>query len=166
MAVCPNCNVENDPSNVQCTICKTSLGALLVADASQNFKWFAISAFVALGAILPCILLELHTATFVIAMFYGPVLASYFARTNVVWATALGGVTTFALVTFIAMLDKEGRARAMLTQLAGSKSEDHLLGGFALVLGLILAVVCVLPVALTGASVGEHLSVRRRRKPS
>jgi hypothetical protein len=165
-AICPNCNVPNEPTAVQCTICKTALGAMLVGDARDGLKWFVSSSFISLGMYLLCMLFGLHAMTIIVPVFYGPLLASYFARSNVVWASALGGMALLLFVLIVALLDSESHtARQVITQLEGGKP-DHIATGAKLLFGMIVAGLVALPIALTGASVGEHLSVRRRRKPT
>ena len=96
-AICPNCNVENDPSLVNCEVCKTALGALLVGEPGKGPIFFGASLGASLGMYVLCWVFGLHPVMLLVSVFYGTLLTSYFAKHNVVWASALGGLTAMMI---------------------------------------------------------------------
>lgn len=165
-SICPNCNMANDPASVQCSACRTAIGAVLVGEARDSFRWFAVSAFISLCMYLVCLGLGLHVVTVLVPLFYGPLLASYFARSNVVWASALGAMLMLLFISFVSLIDPgRSTARVIATRLIRGDSET-LMRGVELVLATVVAGVVVFPVPLIGSLVGELLSVRRSRGPA
>ncbi len=167
-AICPNCNVENEPSSVTCEVCKTALGALLVGDPGAGPKFFIFSLGISLGLYILCWVLGLHPVMLLVAVFYGTLLTSYFARHNVVWASALGGLVAIVVVIAISLAASYAKSKGLFIGLAGSELIDEFgdpAGKGKVAIGVFLMVLAVFPISLLGASVGEHLSVRRRHKP-
>jgi hypothetical protein len=167
--ICPNCNVENKPSNVVCEVCKMSLGAFLVGGTRDGAKWFAISLGLSLAFFVPCWGLELHPFTLLMSMFYGPLVASYAARRNVVWASSLGGTAAAIVIIVGALILHWSKMKLGFAALVGDTINDrgHEPGMFKVILGIVVVLLGILPLNMIGASVGEHLSVRRRtRKPT
>ena len=163
MAICPNCNVSNSPKITVCDVCKTALGAQLTdVDAKTSAKWMWTAALVTVGLYIPCRLLELSSITLLVPMFYGPLLASYQAKGNVVWRAAIGGVIGIVAIGLFEIALHWSASRGLFASMAGGHDSVAL----ALVFGVPVATISVLPLSLTGASVGEHLSFRRRHKSS
>ena len=161
-AVCPACHVENAVSNVKCDLCGAALGALVVeGDRKTSGTWIAASTLITLLLYMSCYALGLHPVLLLVAGFYGPLLASYFAPTNIVYESSVGGLLGIvSSVAFIFALESK-LLRALVAGLAGTDDLPSVV--FALVIGVPLLLLIILPASLTGASVGEHLSVRRRR---
>jgi hypothetical protein len=169
-AICPHCNVENDPAATNCEVCKTALGAVLVGGRGTGGKFFLTSMLISIGIYMLCWLLELHPVMLLVSVFYGTLLTSYFAKNNVVWASALGGVSAIAVVIAIKIVAAFANSKGIFLAVAGGVSTADRLGDPAstgkVVVGVFVMLVAIFPVSLVGASVGEHLSVRRRLKPT
>lgn len=166
-AICPHCNVENEPSAVNCEVCKTALGALLVGEPGAGPKFFGVSLGLSLGLYLVCWVFDLHPVMLLVSVFYGTLLTSFFAKHNVVWASALGGLTTIVVVLLLAVAASYAKTKGLFIAIAGGTTDHRDPDGKAkVVLGVIVMLLAMFPLSLIGASVGEHLSVRRRHKPS
>jgi hypothetical protein len=166
-AICPNCNVANDPSNVTCEVCKTALGALLVEEVG-GAKYFGLSVLLSLAICFVLWMLGFRPIALVVSVFYATLLTSYFARTNVVWASALGGLAAGAIVIVLAIGFGWGASKGTFAALLdeppitdGTKSDAR---SSQAKLGALAASLFIFPVSLIGASVGEHLALRRRRR--
>ncbi len=165
-AICPHCNVENETSAVNCVVCKTALGALLVGEPGAGPKFFITSLASSLGLYLIFWVFDLHPVMLLVSVFYGTLLTSYFAKHNVVWASALGGLTTLVVVLLLAVSTSYGKTRGVFVAIGGGSTDpDEVDAKARVVLGVIVMLLATFPLSLIGASVGEHLSVRRRHKP-
>jgi hypothetical protein len=164
-AICPNCNVANEPSATNCEICKTAMGATLVGARGDGAKFFAISMVVSIGFYLICWIVELHPLMLPVSVFYGTLLTSYFARHNVVWASALGGLVAILAVLVIKIAAAWASSKGLFMAILGGTTDvyrDRVQTG-TVVAGAVVLLVATFPISLIGASVGEHLSVRRRK---
>lgn len=166
-AICPHCNVENDPSAVNCEVCKTALGAVLVGEPGSGAVFFALSFGASLGFYLLCWVFGLSPVMLLVSVFYGTLLTSYFAKHNVVWASALGGLLAIVVVVALSIVASYAKTKGMFFGIAGGspKEIDDPDGKAKVVMGVIVMLLALFPLSLLGASVGEHLSVRRRLKP-
>ncbi len=166
-AICPNCNVENQPNATNCEVCKTALGALLVDESSKGPVFFGASLGASLLLYGLCWVFELHPIMLLVSVFYGTLLTSYFAKHNVVWASAMGGLTAIIVVLVLALAASYAKTKGMFIAIAGGSAEHRDPDGKAkVVMGVIVMLLALFPLSLLGASVGEHLSVRRRHKRS
>jgi len=168
MAVCVACGVENSPMNTVCDVCKAPLGTALTEAAADPVSGpqvtMAISAAVTAGLGLLAWMFKLHEVTLAVAMFYGPLIASYRARENAVWHAALGGLLGLLGLLALSMpLSWEANKALLRAAIDGTPSTSTVI---VLVFGILVLLATILPVSLVGASVGEHLAVRRRRRPS
>ncbi|MCX5748544.1 MAG: zinc finger Ran-binding domain-containing protein [Proteobacteria bacterium] len=170
MAQCPNCKVENAPTNTTCEVCQAPLSGDLLerAETAGRARWMWISLAITLGLYLPCWFLQLHPVTLAMAMFYGPLIASYRAKDNVVWAAALGGLIAIVTVVVLSVMVQWEASRAILSSAVGGKEPtDYATGtssAFVVVVGIPLVLAAIFPVSLIGASVGELVSTWRRRR--
>ncbi len=176
MAVCPKCGVENSPMNTACDVCRASLGTSLIegdrGSEPSPLAWMAISAAITAGIGGMAWLADLHPIMLAVAMFYGPLIASARSRDNVVWHAAIGGLVGMFVLLLISIALTWDESRAMLTAAIGGRlpSDDLRVGHRAtpvfMVLGggVAVLIASILPLSLTGASVGEHLASGRRRR--
>jgi hypothetical protein len=167
VAVCPNCHVRNDPSRTHCEVCKIALGALLIdAERGRRLAWLLAAAGLALAMFLPVALLGKQTLW--LPLFYGPLVASYYARGNVVWSSALGGLAAGSAVVIVAAVGYWSDLRHLLVFLMGGTQPDDpelpTTTTTAVMLGGLVMFAIALAVCLIGASVGEHLSQHRRAR--
>ncbi len=165
-AICPHCNVENEPSAVNCEVCKTALGALLVGEPGAGPVFFGVSLGASLGFYILCWVFDLHPVMLLVSVFYGTLLTSYFAKHNVVWASALGGLMAIIVVIVLSIAASYAKTKGMFLGLAGGKIDDESVTKGRVAIGVFVMLLAVFPLSLVGASVGEHLSVRRRHRPS
>lgn len=167
-AICPNCNVPNDPSLTNCEVCKTALGALLIGDPGDGLKFGIVSASASLVLYMMCWMFELHPIMLLVSVFYGTLLTSYWAKNNVVWASAMGGLIAIVLVIVAKIALSYASHKGLFSALAGGPSSTNEYGdGIAkgkVAVGVVVALAALFPFCLIGASVGEHLSVRKRSK--
>ena len=165
-AICPNCNVENDPAATNCEVCKTALGALLVGEPGKGGAYFAASLGASIGLYLLCWVFGLHPLMLLVSVFYGTLLTSYFAKHNVVWASALGGLTAIVVVIVLSVSMSYAQTKGLFVGLTGAKLRDGEASKGVVAAGVVVLLIAVFPLSLLGASVGEHLSVRRHHKRS
>src|SRR5438034_463986 len=102
MAVCWKCGANNSPMNTACDMCKAELGVALVETAPPTLQSATLSTWLSAGIVAVVYVLwrlfELNPIGILLAMFYGPLIASYRARENVVFRAALGGILAIAAV--------------------------------------------------------------------
>lgn len=151
--------------NSVCDMCKAPLGAKLVEGAAgaepKPWGWVLISAAITAGLGAVVWLFELGTPPLAAAMFYGPLVASYRAKDNIVWHAAIGGIVGMLALLFISVVLVWERSKALLIGAMGGDASTS--AAIALALGSLVLLATILPISLIGASVGEHLAVRRRR---
>lgn len=159
--ICPECNVENPASARNCTVCKLPL--LQLAPVRDGFKWFAISAAIAVGFFLLCLVLGMPDATLVLGAFYAALLASYLSPGNRVWHVALGALAGAVLILLVAFANNWPKYKLVLAGFITDEDRTRRAPStMAIILGFVFVLLAILPAGLVGASVGEHLAHRRR----
>jgi len=174
MAVCPSCGVENSPMNTACDICKAPLGVALVENAAPGLgplAWMWIAMAITIVAELGVWTFRLPLIAMALMIFYGPLIAAWRARTPAMVHAALGGILALLALIVLALVFEGAVAREVLTSAMGGTPEvtefdvttgTSLLSAF--VFGSLVIIVELAPIALVGASVGEHLAARRRAR--
>lgn len=174
MAVCPTCGVENSPMNSACDMCKAPLGTALVPGAAPGLApiaWMWIAMAITLSTCLLAWTFRLPPIAMALALFYGPLVAAWRARTSAMLHASLGGILGLLAMITLAIAFEGEAARAVLTSAMGGAPEvtgyDGTTGTSllsAVVFGTIVIVIELAPISLIGASVGEHLAARRRTR--
>lgn len=161
--------------NTACDVCKAPLGTRLVEAGGPGTEptpmtWMAISAGLTAALGLFAWFAKLHPLTLAVVMFYGPLIASYRARDNVVGHAAVGGLLgMFALLLLSFALAYDESRAVLLAAMRGEPSEDGRPGTSSPIVflaGTLVLVAVIFPISLVGASVGEHLAGNRRRRPA
>ena len=93
-----------------------------------------------------------------LALFYGPMLASYLCRDNVVGKTAFGGLLAMLIVGIVQFVSKAEVLREVFLM---SRDTDL---GKALLIGVPLAAAIIWPTCLLGAIAGDFLARNRRER--
>ena len=159
--ICPECNVENPATARNCTICRHSL--LELAPVRDGFKWFAISAGIAVGFFIVCAVLGMPNATLLLGTFYAALLTSYLSPGNRVWHSAFGALAGAVMIVFIAFVTNWPKYKLVLAGFITDEDRTRRAPStMALILGFVFVLIAILPAGLIGASVGEHLAHRRR----
>ena len=149
---CPSCNVRNFSQNTHCDICNGELRP--AKREGDRAKWVWISMVVSLAMSFVLLLLQLHPVTMVLAMFYGPLISSYYGGS--MGRSALGAVIALLAIVFVAVIASWSTLQPMLAVLGGFGPM-----AFRVIIGAAVACMCVIPITMTGGLVGERLSERR-----
>lgn len=163
VAICPRCHQENLASNTTCDMCGAAIGSILVDTGTRAKRnHILLSALLTWGIFFIATLSPLHRAGVALtAIFYGPLLVSYWARSNVVWESGLGGVLGIGLGLLSLIVLAKDSLEAMLITVGDAGPGEVL----ALVLvALLVLLPLLLPFSLMGAAVGETLAARKRNK--
>jgi len=139
----------------------------VIAVPRDGFKWFGMAAAIVVGCFLISYVMVAPKFGLVLAAFYGALLTSYLSRVNVVWLAALGALAGVALIIFMAMVNDWPAIKLQLGAVLRYDSDHERThpSTIRLIFGFVFALLAVLPISLTGSSVGEHLSLRRRSRP-
>ena len=159
--ICPECNVDNLASAKNCTICQHPL--LELAPIRDGFKWFSISAGIAVGFFTVCWVLGMPNATLVLGAFYAALVTSYLTPANRVWHSAFGALAGALLIVFLALVTNWPKYKLLLAGFITDEDRTRRAPStMALIVGFVFVLLAILPAGLIGASVGEHLAHRRR----
>jgi hypothetical protein len=164
--LCVSCGAVNSPSSKTCGGCARPVGDGVI-EATPPATWaqpatgtFIVSIVIAFAGILA--LRTFGVSLLWMALFYGPLVAAYFAPRNAVAAAAWGGVTAAVGLFVCELLIEPDALKALLRAIASDHSEEaNRLRVFA---GFTLATLAVGTVSLVGAGVGELLGAPRRRR--
>jgi len=159
--------------NVTCDSCGAKLGAALAPPREAPLRpWgvFLTSLGITFVLALAGAIADLPTPVAGLAAFYGPLIASWRAASNVVAFAALGAVgAAIALLGVGALASWETTQAVLYAALdAVPRSADYLghVEGtspvIAVVFGTVVIAAAVLPAGLIGATVGDVLARKRR----